>query len=149
MRAKLGLVLAFSLVIASCSKDSYNTKPNLTFKSVNSTSFVNGSQIIFSINFTDKEGDLQDSVWIQKITRTNGCTNFSDRSKIPTFTPTPNLSGILEIGYSVGSSANSTYPVLPGCPANKNDTCYFKFWARDLGGNVSDTVTSPDIIIFK
>lgn len=149
MRTKLGLVLAISLVISACSKDSYNTKPNLTFTSVNNTAFGNGNDIIFSITFTDKEGDLQDSVWIQKISRTNGCTNFFDRAKIPTFTATPNLKGVLEIGYSVGTNSSSLYPILPACPANKNDTCYFKFWARDLAKNVSDTVISPDIIIFK
>jgi hypothetical protein len=116
---------------------------------VNNTAFGNGSEILFSLTFTDKEGDLQDSVWIQKITRTKGCTNFADRSKIPNFTATSNLKGILEIGYSVGTNLNSQYPILPGCPGNKNDTCYFKFWARDLGKNVSDTVISPDIIIYK
>ena len=62
---------------------------------------------------------------------------------------TPNLKGVLEIGYSVGTNSSSLYPILPACPANKNDTCYFKFWARDLAKNVSDTVISPDIIIFK
>jgi hypothetical protein len=149
MRTKLGLVLAISLVFSACSKDSYNTKPNLTFTSVNNTAFSNGSEMIFKITFTDKEGDLQDSIWIQKITKTNGCINFSDRSKIPNFTATPNLKGVLEIGYSVGANLTSLYPILPACPGNKNDTCYFKFWARDLAKNVSDTVISPDIIIYK
>jgi hypothetical protein len=149
MRTKLGLVLAITLVFSACNKDSYNTKPSLTFTSVNNTAFTNGGEMLFSITFTDKEGDLQDSVWIQKITKTKGCINFSDRSKIPVFTATPNLKGTLEIGYSVGTSLNSPYPILPGCPGNKNDTCYFKFWARDLGKNVSDTVISPEIIIYK
>jgi hypothetical protein len=105
--------------------------------------------MIFSITFTDKEGDLQDSIWIQKITKTNGCINFYDREKIPTFQATPNLKGVLEVGYSIGSNNNSYYPILPSCPGNKNDTCYFKFWARDLAQNVSDTITSPVVIIYK
>lgn len=149
MKTKLGLVLAISLVFSACSKDSYNTKPSLTFTSVNNTVFGNGNEMVFNLTFTDKEGDLQDSIWIQKITKTKGCINFSDRSKIPVFTPTANLKGILEIGYSVGTNSSSLYPILPGCPGNKNDTCYFKFWARDLGKNVSDTVVSPEIIILK
>lgn len=149
MKTKLWLVLAITLAFSACSKDSYNTRPNLTFKSVNGNTFSNGSTLIFSIEFTDKEGDIQDSIWIQKFTRTNGCTNFSDRSKIPTFQATSNLKGIFEVGYSVGTSLNSSYPILPGCPGNKNDTCYFKFWARDLAKNVSDTVISPDIVILK
>jgi len=149
MKTKIGLVLAITLVFCACKKDTYNTKPSLTFKTINGTSFVNGSSIVFSLEFTDKEGDLQDSIWVQKITRTKTCTNFSDRTKIPSFDVSANLKGIFEIGYSVGTNLNVSYPILPGCPGNKNDTCYFKFWARDLARNMSDTVVSPDIIIFK
>ena len=149
MTTKIWLVLAITLVFSACTKDTYNTKPSLSFKSVNGTSFSNGSTILFNLEFTDKEGDVQDSIWIQKITRTKTCTNFSDRTKIPSYTATANLKGIFEIGYSVGTSLSSNYPILPGCPGNKNDTCYFKFWTRDLAKNVSDTVSSPDIIILK
>jgi hypothetical protein len=149
MKTKLWLVLAFSAVFGACGKDTYTTKPSLSFKDVNGTVFGNGSTLIFNIEFTDKEGDIQDSIWVQKITRTKGCTNFSDRTKIPSFQAISNLKGTFEVGYSVGTSLNSTYPILPGCPGNKNDTCYFKFWARDLAKNVSDTVVSPDIIILK
>lgn len=149
MKTKIWLVLAISLVIGACKKDSYNTRPGLTFTSVNATTFGNGSTMQFDLTFTDKEGDIQDSIWVQKISRTKGCTNFSDRTKIPNFQATPNLKGIFEISYSVGTSLNAVYPILPGCPANKNDTCYFRFWARDLAKNVSDTVVSPDIIILK
>ncbi len=149
MKTKLWLVLAISAVFSACSKDTYTTKPNLSFKDVNGTVFGNGSYIQFNLEFSDKEGDIQDSIWVQKVTRTKGCTNFSDRTKIPSFPATANLKGIFEVAYSVGTSLNSPYPILPGCPVNKNDTCYFKFWVRDLAKNVSDTIVSPDIIILK
>lgn len=147
MKAKLLIFSAIILGITACKKDAYTTRPQLTFKSVNGKTFGSNSAIIFSIEFTDKEGDLQDSIWVQKITRVNGCASFSDRAKIPNFTATSNLKGVFEIGYSTGFVPGSNYTVLPSC--SKTDTCYFRFWTRDNAKNVSDTVVSPDIIIVK
>lgn len=149
MKTKTLILTAITLIALSCNKDTYNTRPKLTFKSVNGSSFSANQTIIFNIEFTDKEGDLQDSIWVQKVTRIAGCNNFSDRLKIPAFIPTPNLKGTLEIGYGIGLNSPGGYPILPQCPVGKNDTCYFKFWARDSQKNVSDTVTSPNIVILK
>lgn len=147
MKAKLLIFSAIILGITACKKDTYTTRPQLTFKSVNGKTFGSNSAIIFSIEFTDKEGDLQDSIWVEKITRVNGCASFGDRAKIPNFTATSNLKGVFEIGYSTGFVPGSNYTVLPSC--SKTDTCYFRFWTRDKAKNVSDTVVSPDIIIVK
>lgn len=147
MKAKLLIFSAILIGIISCKKDTYTTKPQITFKSVNGTSFGNGQAIIFSIEFTDKEGDIQDSIWVQKVTRVNGCNNFSDRVKIPTFTPTNNLKGTFEIGYSTSFIPGTNYTVIPTC--SKNDTCFFRFWARDNAKNQSDTVVSPNIVILR
>jgi hypothetical protein len=149
MKNPLLILTAITLIALSCNKDTYTTRPKLTFKSVNGSSFSVNQTILFNIEFTDKEGDLQDSVWIQKITRTTGCNNFADRLKIPEFVATSNLKGTLEIGYAVGFNSAAGYPILPQCPIGKNDTCYFKFWARDKQKNVSDTVVSPTIVILK
>lgn len=150
MKTKVLILTAITLIATlSCNKDTYNTRPKLTFKSVNGNVFSNMQAIIFNIEFTDKEGDIQDSIWVQKITRIAGCNNFSDRMKIPSFIPTSNLKGIIEIGYSIGINPSSPYPILSQCSIGKNDTCYFKFWARDTQKNVSDTVVSPDIVILK
>lgn len=149
MKTKVLLLAAITLVVLSCNKDTYNTRPKLTFKSVNGSTFSNNQSLIFNIEFTDKEGDIQDSLWVQKISRTVGCNNFSDKMRIPNFTPTPNLKGVLEVGYGIGLSSISGYPLLPGCPVAKNDTCYFRFWITDKQKNVSDTVVSPNIVILK
>lgn len=149
MKTKSLILTAITLIALSCNKDTYNTRPKLTFKSVNGTTFGNSQIVIFNIEFTDKEGDLQDKIWVQKITRTSSCasTNFTDSLRVPTFTPTPNLKGTIELGYSTSIIPGSNYTVLPRC--SKNDTCYFKFWIRDNAKNVSDTVVSPDIVFLK
>lgn len=145
MKAKLLIISTILLAVIACKKDTYTTKPQLTFKSVNGKSFGPNQAIIFSLEFTDKEGDIQDSIWVQKVTRVNGCNNFNDRVKIPSFTPTNNLKGIFEVGYSTGNISGSNYTVIPTC--NKTDTCFFRFWVSDLAKNRSDTVVSTDIII--
>ncbi|SKA03030.1 hypothetical protein [Sediminibacterium ginsengisoli] len=147
MKTKVLILAAITLLILSCNKDTYNTRPKLTFKEVNGNVFGNAQAVIFTLEFTDKEGDVQDSLWVQKVSRTNGCNNFGDRIKIPAYTSTSNLKGIFEVGYSTSVIPNSNYTILPKC--SKDDTCYFKFWVRDNGKNVSDTVVSPDIVILK
>ena len=147
MKAKLLILTAIIVTIFACNKDTYTTKPQLTFKSVNGKVFSGASSIIFSLEFTDAEGDISDSIWVQKVTKTKGCNNFSDRVKIPAFTATPNLKGIFEVGYTTGFIPGSIYTVVPRC--GKNDTCYFRFWASDKAKNKSDTVVSSDIIILN
>ncbi|NCT95559.1 MAG: hypothetical protein GXC72_14135 [Chitinophagaceae bacterium] len=147
MKAKLLIISAIIIGAWACKKDTYTTRPQLKFKSVNGKVFGNNQAIVFTIEFTDKEGDVQDSIWVQKVSRTNGCNNFSDRVKIPAFTATPNLKGDFELGYSIGIVPGGNYTVIPTC--SKNDTCYFRFWARDKAKNVSDTIVSSDIVILK
>ena len=53
--------------MAGCSKDKYTTKPKLELNSVNGSEFPNQSLLSFKFTVTDKEGDIQDTMWIQKI----------------------------------------------------------------------------------
>ncbi|GAC1531912.1 MAG: hypothetical protein NVS3B15_11710 [Sediminibacterium sp.] len=149
MKTKLLILAAIASVILSCNKDTYTTRPRLKFKSVNGTVFGNAQAIIFTIEFTDKEGDIQDRMFVQKISRTNGCasTNFTDSVKIPNFTPTPNLKGNFEIGYSTSIIPGTNYTPLSKCA--KNDTFIFSFWARYNAKKIRDTVVSNDIVILK
>jgi hypothetical protein len=148
--AKILLITGLTVFLfGGCKKSaSYDTKPQINFKNINSTSLKTGDLLLFEINFTDKEGDIQDTLWVQKISKT--CPNspgvqFISPNKVPDFTPTPNLAGILEIGFAYNANVQG-YPVIGGC-SNKNDTATFKFWLRDKGKNISDTLVSPPIIL--
>ena len=150
--AKILLITGLTVFLfGGCKKSaSYDTKPQINFKNINSTSLKTGDLLLFEINFTDKEGDIQDTMWVQKISKT--CPNspgvqFISRNKVPDFTPTPNLAGVLEIGFAYNANVQG-YPVIGGC-GNKNDTATFKFWLRDKGKNISDTLVSPPIILLR
>lgn len=142
------LFLLTGLLVNSCSKDKFQTKPKLTFKSASTERLTAGSTIQFNIRFTDAEGDIQDSIWVQKVTKNCANSNFSGRYKIPTFTATKNLEGEFEICFGYGINLGCPSIREPQC-IGQNDTCVFRFWARDLAGNVSDTISSSTVIIVR
>ena len=128
--------------MAACSKDTYNTTPNLTFKSVNGTIFPQGSQLQFKFDVTDKEGDIQDTMWLEKISYTCGEDgHILSPNTVPNFSARKDLKADIEIDVTYGVD-------LSGCP-NRDDSCYFRFWIKDKGGHVSDTVQSPTIKLLK
>jgi hypothetical protein len=150
MKTKLLILLAIPVMFYACKKDTYNTKPQISIKSINSKELKQGELLIFQLTFTDAEGDIQDSLWIQKISRT--CPNtagaqFTSRVLIPDFTPTSNLKGILEVGYAYNANIQG-YSSMSGC-GTRNDTCYFKFWMQDKQKNKSDTITTENIVLLK
>ena len=63
MKTIVFVLFGMAFLIA-CNKDKFQTKPQLRIKSVNQTTVpVNGSAI-FRIEFTDKEGDVIDSFFV-------------------------------------------------------------------------------------
>lgn len=135
-------------LIAACSKDKYATKPHLDLTSLNGNAFPRGSDLNFKFNVTDKEGDIQDTMWVQKISFScSDVGSFLFPYKVPDFTGTKNLKVELDVNYSYGN-LSGTYPIISGCE-QRDDSCYFKFWLKDNAGNVSDTVTSATIKLLK
>lgn len=49
-------VFALIVVIASCGKDKFQTKPTLTIKNINSKVIGPGETLSIRIGYTDKEG---------------------------------------------------------------------------------------------
>ena len=150
MKTKILILLAIPMMFYACKKDTYTSKPQLSVKSINSTVLKTGDLLYFQIQFTDAEGDISDTLWVQKVSRT--CPNtagvqFTSRNKVPDFTPTTSLKGTLEIGFGYNSNI-SGYSTISGC-GTKNDTAYFRFWLKDKANNVSDTLTTENIVLLK
>lgn len=148
MNVKLLIVALILTGITACKKSQYTTSPQLTFKSVNATTISRGQLLSFKIDVTDKEGDIQDTIWIQKISYT--CPDqgsYLSPQAVPKFTPIRDLKGEFDITYLYGG-INQGYPTVSGC-SQKNDSCYFRFWLKDKAQNVSDTISSPTILLLK
>ncbi|TAE08764.1 MAG: hypothetical protein EAZ47_07715 [Bacteroidetes bacterium] len=144
-RTKLLFASLVCILSLACKKDTFTTKPQLTFESVNTTTLRPRSILTFSIGFTDREGDVEDTLTIRKITRNCAQSTFTARYRVPSFPAVRNTRGTFEISfdYNLGSGL----PGLPGpqCPG-RNDSSVYQFILKDKAGNVSDTLVSPEIV---
>jgi hypothetical protein len=149
MKVKFPLVIAALLIIAACKKDTFQTKPQLSFKKVNSEKVTQGDILRFTLEVTDKEGDV-DTFFYRRMSKVCA-TVFKDSvpSRMPDgYVAEKNLKATFEVNFVYGV-INGPYPIISlGC-TNKNDTSFFKFWVKDKAGNVSDTATSPYIVFLK
>lgn len=135
-----GLLL---LIIVSCSKDTFQSKPQLTLKSVSSTVVPPYSGFQVTMRLTDKEGDFYDTIWVSKVTTRCPTSNFADSLKyrVPDDAPrTSNFDGELVVSFTYGD-------IQPQCI--RPDTAVFSFWMKDKKGNKSDTVRTAPIIILR
>lgn len=134
--------LLFSILMLcfiSCSKDKFSSTPTLKFESVNTTGLRNQEAIRFTLSFTDAEGDIADSIYVQKLTSNCPGSNNDALFAIPSFPSTKNQKGTINV------TLNYT-DISPKCA--ENDTTVFRFVLRDLAHHASDTVSSPTIILY-
>lgn len=152
MKTKVLIVALISVTIAACKKDQFTTKPQLTFKKINATEFRVGDLIEFEIDYTDKEGDIQDSLYIEEVTLDPFCdanNDFRSHYQIPTDLPQQSQSkGTIIVRYIYGQ-VQGYPPVFPGPQCQRNDTCYFRFALKDKAQNTSDTIVSPQVVFVK
>jgi hypothetical protein len=143
----IGLAGLMVLVVAGCKKEGITTKPKLIFKSVTTEHLQFNQDISFTFEFSDKEGDFNDSIRVVKVAFT-ACPDesFADsvKWKMPDLSGRKNVQGELEIKMSYQQDLG----LLP-CGLDTVQTAIFKFVIKDLAGNVSDTAFSPLITIEK
>ena len=152
MKIKLSLAVLIMIGCVTCSKDTYKTEPSLKFVSVNSTVFarVPPSTVIFKLEVTDKEGDISDTIWIQRVSTAAGCVSdslgFTTGYPIPDIGLPHNVKG--EFDFTFDYPPQDVSPSLRGC-SQHDDTSYFRFWMHDQAHHVSDTVQSPNIVLLQ
>ena len=153
MKIKLLAAVLIVLVFVTCSKDTYNTKPTLKFESVNATEFPQNSILEFKLTCTDKEGDVVDTIWVQRVSKVSACDYLSttDSFLIPNFKPPKNVKADFILTY--GYPSNPVGADMPACynssSISTTDTSYFRFWMSDEANHTSDTVQSPDLVFLK
>lgn len=148
MRYTILFSLILFIVISGCSKDKFSTKPSLKFTEVNTTQLRPGDILQFKMSFTDKEGDISNKINVQKVLL--NCTEgFTQDFVVPEFPAQANQAGDIFVTFGYN---NDRAPVPIGkefdCPTDV-DSAIFKFALKDIAGNISDTVVSPVILIYK
>jgi hypothetical protein len=131
-------------MLTSCNKNKFGSTPSLKFKSVNTTELRTGQSLQFTLSFTDAEGDLTDSVFVEKIVPYCAGSTFSELYPLPGFPTSKNSEG--DVIVTFGFNADPYQNISPQC--QKNDTAVFRFALNDKAQHVSDTVSSPTIILY-
>ncbi len=132
----------------SCKKDKFSTTPSLKFEKVSTTQLRPGQIITFTMSFTYK-GALTGNVWVQELVplcSSNQLDSINTIYPLPEFPSANNQKGEVSVtyGYNVtGYGQIST----PQC-APRNDTAVFRFVLKADSSHVSDTVSSPPVIIY-
>ncbi|MEO6455891.1 MAG: hypothetical protein ABIN97_17550 [Ginsengibacter sp.] len=104
------------------------------------TTFLNRNQdLVFTLSFTDAEGDLTDNLYVRKFEPKCAGSNFTQLYKLPEFPTAKNQKGELIVTFDYNDIPPKCFP--------KNDTCVFKFVLIDKAQNKSDTAVSQTIII--
>lgn len=145
-------VILLVAAVAACKKDSVETRPSLKIKSVNGNVVPAGAQLLVEFDFTDKEGDVNNSLFVQKI-RTNKQTTATirDTFSLPVPEFPKNTSGIIQalLDYSQHLTSAINPPKDPVTNKNQHDTLMLRFALRDRAGNVSDTVAAGPIVVLR
>lgn len=143
MRSFLSFIIGAALLTA-CGKDTLKSRPQLTLKSVSSTTVPANGDLQIVLRLSDREGDFMESIYVEKTTTRCTNSNFLDSQlyTIPTDLPRSTF-------FAGDVVLTFTYPfeLQPRC--NRPDTTTFRFWIKDAAGNISDTATTPKIIILK
>lgn len=153
MRISLSLLLFLFVVAMACNKDKFQTKPTITIKSMSGDYVPLNGSLQVTLECTDKEGDVQDSIIVIK-NRLNKRVVATIRDtlkfKFPEFPTKTRTDIILTFDYQTIISAQSP-PFIPGSvPAQRElDTLVLRMAVKDNGGHVSDTITSSQIRVFR
>ena len=151
MTTKIVFLLLISVIVAnSCNKDKFTTRPMLILKSVNSTSLVNGDDLIFTFDFTQKSGTLN-SIAIRRYSKMCAETTYDTAYNypIPSFPETNNQTGQITVAFAYNATKSGEVTISNGTCNVRSDTSIFKFCLRDGDGHFSDTITSSKIAFKK
>lgn len=150
-RMIIAAVLVFTFI--ACNKDKFQTKPTISIKSINTEIVPQNGTFIITLECTDKEGDVEDSlILIKKRLNRRVVATVRDtlRFKIPTFPANSRTEIQAVLDYQNILSALNP-PNIPGSnPLQRElDTLVLRMAVRDKAGNTSDTVESRQIFVIR
>lgn len=155
MKAKLLFLFLFAGLLSGCTKNKFDTKPQIKIKSVKVGNITDqfgttGAAIEIELTVTDKEGDAKGTIAIDKVdTARVPCpanTLLQDIYQIPDFPTETNQEVTFKVRYSTITLIGYGLMSGPRCQP-RADTSYFRFTITDKAGNVSDPVRTDPIAI--
>ena len=149
---KLFLFFSISALVLACDKDKFETKPTLEVKSTSSDYVPKGNNnaLRVTLEFTDKEGDVSDSVILlrQRLNIKNTVISNPIKYSIPSYPSITKAEIEVILDYNNGLTFGFPAISIPGTSPTQYepDTMALKFVVRDAKGNQSDTATAHVIV---
>jgi hypothetical protein len=146
------LIFSFlTLAFVACHKDKVETMPHISFKSTNTDVVPPNSTLRVSLEFTDKEGDLDSLFVIRQRLNAKGPNYRVLPYSIPEFSGQTKGELQLTMNYQTDLVLNLNALRIPGSnPAQyEPDTMQFRFYVKDKAGNVSDSTAPKQIIVIR
>lgn len=151
-------ICAALLLALACSKDKPETKPSIKIKSIGPDIVPIGGNLQVTLEFADKEGDInEDSLFVKKI-RTNTIPPVSGITVrdsfwivMPDFPAKATGEILLNLTYEDLKAASQapSDPNNPDPDVRISDSLIFRFAIQDRAGNTSDTISSKEIVILR
>jgi hypothetical protein len=137
-------MIVFACLLVSCSKDKFQTIPQIEVKDYNSKTIPRNGTLVIRFNYFDKEGDLG-----------NG-TMYVFRQRLNKIPPTPADDRGDELTYVIPEFTDKDKGELRlslkednflSESQTQNDTMLFKVAVTDREGHTSDTLVTDQIIV--
>ncbi|MES2881107.1 MAG: hypothetical protein V4676_03090 [Bacteroidota bacterium] len=145
-------IFAFSLLIvalAACNKDKFQTKPQIKIKSQSGDLIPNvtGAALQVILEFTDKEGDIDDSIIVvrQRLNRRNTAPKRIFGITLPQFNGASQ--GEIELILNRPNYLPGDLLPIGNAPNAERDTISLKFVLQDRQKNKSDTAETIVYVI--
>lgn len=148
MRYPILFSILLFIIFISCNKSKYSTTPSLKFENVNTHDLHPGQVITFTLSFTYK-GALKGNLFVQELVPNcngNGLDSINAPYNLPSFPASQNEKGEITVTY--GYNVTGYSPISQPQCSPRNDTAVFRFVLTDNNMHVSDTVSSPQVIIY-
>jgi hypothetical protein len=150
MKKTLAFCFAVAVMVA-CNKDKFQTKPQIKIKSTNTDIVPVNGTLRVTLEFTDKEGDVSDSLLLvrERLNSKAPVRPAPSPYKLPTFPKSQEGEIEVDLDYQSGLIFGINPIVIPGTSPKRYepDTMNLKFVVRDKGGNKSDTASLGVIVI--
>jgi len=148
MRYTILFSIFLIIILAGCNKDKFGTTPTLKFKSVNTTTLRSGEMLVFTLSFTDAEGDLSGSLYAEKIVPNCKESEFDQSFPVPSFPSSKNEHGDLTVTFGYNSSDPSYSSVKPP-QCHMNDTAaVFPSPSCQTHETRDNTISPTNVFIF-
>ena len=157
MKIRIWLILIIFFGMIACGKDKFQTVPQLTLRSITPEApgvVEKGDPLRINIEYTDKEGDVSDSLFIlrQRLNKNKPVTSPISPYDIPTFPTIGKGEFEITLTYVFDLTVNLPAIPIPGSgtpPKNEIDTLRLKIVAKDKAGNKSDTLVVDNVYVIR